>query len=287
MKHLSYLAVAILAGFSFAGIAHAEVVLTGAYDPMDAGNGGNDVDQSGSVSSVTGSATAANALTVGDFTTSVGNAFTAGTGGVISFVDGDTSDADGANLGGTLTTSSFGGTTLTFNATTGTSTNIGFGDGSGDRIPTSGGAVGGGRLGQAGSSDFNFTNFAFTGAAAGTGVTEFGVTLIHRNQNEHTWAATATFSDGSTLLFDPVTFPDSADVGSTSNSLDTFFGVVAPTGTTLTSLLLDRTSEGGSANTWVDDIGFVSSVVTTVPEPSSLAMGMLVVGLSAVRRRRK
>ena len=285
MKFSSYFAVAILVGVVLSSPARADVALVGVYDPVD----DNDVDDSGTFLSATGSASALNVLDLATFRPLVAGAFTAGTGGVISFEVGD--EVTGVTGDNSLTTDPFGGAQLNFTAATGNHL-IGFGDGSDDRLPTSGqtATTDGGRLGQNSGSDFDLTNFAFTGAPANTGITALGATLIHR-RNTRSWDATATFSDGSTLLFAPVDFaPVNPVTGERDptipgvNSLDTFFGVQAPDGTTITSLVINNIEGGG--NSWLDDIGFVSAVVA-IPEPSSLTLGILATGIAAVRRRRK
>lgn len=272
MNRLTTFAVAMLTGLVLAGPAHAAVQLTGTYDPAD----DNDVDQSGTFLSATGSASAANVVDVTTFTTSVATAFGNGTGGVISFdAIGDAIDVSGT----TLTTSVFGGATLTMNAPdSGGTALLGAGSGSGGRLPTSGqtGSTDGGRLGQTGGRDFVFDSFVFSGAAGGTKVTSFGATLVHRQHNG-SWNATATFSDGSTLVFNDVAFAET----DTANTLDTFFGAVAPTDTWITSFIIETTT--ASSNTWLDDVGFTTAVV---PEPSSIALVGLGGLITLVRRRR-
>lgn len=250
--------------------SHAAVTLSGVYDESTfdqdtttPGIQNNAVDASGTFSSGTGGITDANTLTVGTFTPLVATAFANNTGGVVTF-DNATDSLDSPNF----TTSSFSGITVTFNLT-GTSTSISGPTGSGNRLVTSGDM---GITRGAGNSDFEFSSFTVTGAGPGVGLTHFGGTLIHRQANQ-TWNVSAAFSGGGTLTFSPVVFA----TGDTANSKDTFFGIVAPTGETITSVFLD-----GNGFTFMDDIAFI----TNVPEPSSFAMLFGGIGFLVLRRRR-
>ena len=117
----------------------------------------------------------------------------------------------------------------------------------------------------------------------------FGATLLQSNAGNQVYHVTATFLDVTTeaeehllLHSKQFTFGDS---GATASTLDTFFGVTAPDGSIYHSL--EFTNSAGGSITQFDDIGFVTGVVTAVPEPSSLALVSLLTGLVAVRRRRK
>jgi len=242
----------------FAGSSHAALTLVGSYDPT---GDANDVDRSatflsGSVPGIT----SANVLNLATFQGLVSTAFTNGNGGVIDFEGG----SDSLTSGGTVfTTSSFGGRTLSF-ATDEGALSIG-GAGSG-RVATSGSSTIGGQI------DINFTSFSLTGGNPADRLTHFGMTILQRSQGVQS-DVTATFSDGSTLTFDQLTFSDAGD-----STQDAFVGFVAPDGLSITNVLFD-----GTNFTSYDDIGFI---VTPVPEASTVAL-LGLCGIALILRRRR
>jgi len=240
----------------------AAITLSGVYDP---GSDANDVDASAAFASGTGGITAANTLDLATFKPLVANAFTAGTGGVLSFDSpSDTIDSSTA-----FTSGSFSGFTTTFTFSSGNTTiYTGTLPGPGNRVPTSGSSA----IQRGSSDDFNFNNFTVNGAGAGIGLTHFGATLIHRRDNMN-WSVTANFSGGGSLTFNSVSFT-SAD---TANTKDTFFGIVAPEGQTISSVLFT-----GSNYTWIDDVAFI----TNIPEPTSASLAAIA-ALGLLRRKRR
>lgn len=222
--------------FVFGSSAHAAIQLSGVYDPT---GDNNDVDQSGTFASGTGGGSAANVLDLATFKSLVANAFTAGTGGVLSF-DGASDTLDSTTA---FTSSSFGnGVTVTFN-TSSASSGI-TATTSGGRVPTSGTHA----LSRSSSPDFDFNSIVVNGGTYG--ITHFGATLIHR-QDAQNWTVSATFSGGGTVTFNAITFAST----DTSNTKDTFFGIVAPAGETITRVFFN----GDSGHyTYLDDIAFIA-----------------------------
>jgi len=241
--------------------ASAAITLSGVYDP---GSDANDVDASAAFASGTGSITAANRMDLATFKPLVASAFTAGTGGVLSFdTVGDT-----VNSPTSFTSSSFSGFTTTFTFSTGnTSIFSGSVPAPGGRVPTSGG----GALQRGANDDFNFNGFTVNGAGPGIGLTHFGATLIHRTDAQ-SWSVTANFSGGGSLVFSPVSFA----TGDSANTKDTFFGVAAPEGETISSVAFT-----GNGFTWIDDVAFI----TNIPEPTTASLGFL--GAMLLLRRRR
>lgn len=254
----------VIASVAFTSIiipASAAITLSGVYDP---GSDANDVDANAAFASGTGGITAANRMDLAAFKPLVADAFATGTGGVLSFDDpSDTIDSSIA-----FTSSPFSGLTTTFTFTTG-NTSI-FSEtppGAGNRLATSGGSA----IQRGVNDDFNFSGFTVNGAGAGIGLTHFGATLIHRAANQN-WSVTANFSGGGSLTFSPVTFTSTDDI----NTKDTFFGVVAPQGETISSVIFT-----GSNYTWIDDVAFI----TNIPEPTTTSIGFL--GAILLLRRRR
>ena len=244
----------------FAGSSQAALTLVGTYDPT---GDANDADRSatflsGSVPGIT----AANVLDLATFQTAVSTAFTNGNCGVIDFEGG----SDSITSGDTFTTSSFGGRTLSFTNATNDLSIVG---GSGGRVPISGSNVIGG------NRDLNFSSFLLTGGDPGDRLTHFGMTILQRNQGVQS-DVTATFSDGSTLTFNTLSFRDSDDFP--ANAEDAFVGFVAPDGLSITNVLFD-----GDNFTSYDDIGFI---VTPVPEASTVAL-LGLCGIALILRRRR
>jgi hypothetical protein len=201
-------------------------------------------------------------VTLANFTTSVAAAFTANTGGVISF---DTAN-EGADVNGNLIstssfTASYGASqtnTLTITAAAGGSLNTNT-----NNTPISGTRF----LGttQAGSGQ----SYAFS-----TPVSLFGITALNRGTIQ-TITPTLVFASGATLTL--------ASFSTGTANTDTFFGYSSPSDPITRVNLITTATAPDSTNLRVDDLGFV-----VVPEPSSMALGLLtgfgVLGL--VRRRR-
>jgi hypothetical protein len=97
---------------------------------------------------------------------------------------------------------------------------------------------------------------AITGGVAGEKVTQFSFTYLTQTVlNGLTVTVVATFSDGttSTVTDTPV------NRNTSSPTVDTFFGFVAPAGQYITSVAL--TSNTTRANTTnIDDVAFITSV---------------------------
>ena len=135
MKCLTYLTVAVLASFVFAGTVGAQATTTGIYDLV---GDGNDVDQSGIFLSATGNANSGNVLDVIQFRADTAAAFASGTGGVLSF---DTA-GDGANFSnlGTIVTNYSGDSTLQLDTNGFGEPAVNVGVGPDGQSPISGGA---------------------------------------------------------------------------------------------------------------------------------------------------
>ena len=286
------LALAAACGISLlAASASANVVTTGTYDENVVR--ANTVDASATFASATGVGSAANVLDVATFTTSVAAANAAGFGGVVGF-DAATDTVDGGSAAG------FSG----FTANYGTKTlSIGQGDpatngyfalsqtsNTGSRESISGSADGPqGQLryenptGNPPGRNYTFTLGAITGGVTNEAVVSFGATFLGKPiPDGFLLPATATFSDGSTVVSNG--FPDD---NSADNSMgDVFYGFVAPAGTSILSVSIPYGSLINNAGEFpgLDDVGFVTAVVP-VPEPASL--GLLGLGGLALLRRRR
>jgi len=239
----------------------AAITLSGVYDP---GSDANGVDASAAFGSGTGSVTAANRMDLATFKPLVASAFANGTGGVLSF----DSPTDTINNSTSFTSSPFSGFTTTFTFETGNTTIFnGTLPGGGNRVPTSGSNA----IQRGSTDDFHFNSFSVNGAGPGVGLTHFGATLIHRTDNQN-WTVTANFSGGGSLVFSPVSFATTDG----ANTKDTFFGIVAPEGETISSVLFT-----GSSYTWIDDVAFI----TNIPEPTTAGLGFI--GAMLLLRRRR
>jgi len=214
-----------------------------------------------------------NQLSLGTFNTNVTTAFANDQGGVWDFDAGST----GSNLGA-VNDLEFG-TSQAFSVQLSISPgNISTGVAAGSgRTATSGSFVMG--FGSTDPYTYTFGPILDSGdnVVAGAGVTQAGLVVVSRAGAPNSATVTANFSGGGSAS-------DTFAIGGSNGGDDTFFGFVAPTGQTITSLVYD-----GSTFTNVDDFGFV----TNVPEPSSLALlaagGLLVLRRSSaqVARRRR
>ena len=238
-----------LAPAAFAGVLTDATVAT--YDPLVPQ--ANQVDftatPTGSGDRVIGTGgTAATDTEYQAFTAAVAAAFLTDTGGVIDFDGGVFSGPDeNATRAGNQFSTLVGtyGVSGTNSLTITSSDALELGTDTANRTPISGTTY----LSKATAEN----NFVFT---FGTGLQQVGLTFLSRTgTNLGTVTATATFSDLSTASSSRVVGTTAAGAG------DTFFGFIAPTGTTLTGVTLDPA--GFSS---LDDIGFV------VPEPASLAL---------------
>jgi len=115
---------------------------------------------------------------------------------------------------------------------------------------------------------FSFSNL--TGGSPGeTGVFELGFTALSASDpntgvpiNFGTVTAIANFSNGGSVT-------ETATINSVKGAGDTFFGFIAPAGSTISSFSLSSSGVGtGSPD--IDDIAFVTNAA--VPEPSTWAL---------------
>ena len=274
-----------------AASASASVVTTGTYDENVVR--ANTVDASATFASATGVGSAANVLDVATFTSAVAAANAAGFGGVVGF-DALTDTVDGGSAAGfSGFTANYGTKTLSImqgNPATNGYFAISQTSNSGSRESISGSADGPqGQLryenptGNPPGRNYNFTLGAITGGATNEAVVSFGATILGKNVADGlVLAATATFSDGSTVISNGLPDDNSAD-----NSMgDTFYGFTAPAGTSIVSVSIPYGTAVNNAGDFpgLDDVGFVTAVVP-VPEPATLSL-LGLGGLALLRRRR-
>jgi len=133
----------------------------------------------------------------------------------------------------------------------------------------------------------NGSTFSFDlGTTGATGVTHFGLVMVGwvtggRLTNEFT--LTANFSDASSASFNTDAAEAARTGGAGNGALDTWFGFQAPTGETITNVVLTRDFNSGN---WAafDDASFV--LAEPNPEPSSTALlGLGALGLLLRRTR--
>lgn len=267
----SFPAASAVALWSMVSISGAAVITTvGSYDPTGGQN--NDVDVV-----ATGTQTLAD-LTA--FQAAVASAFGSGFGGVADF-EGTTFTAttilDMTYAGGTKTilmTSSAAQNSTAVNASTGSV------------LATSGGNV----LTRANgvSSDTTYTITGITGGIAGEAVTTFAFTLLERNTYTNaglTYTAKALFSDGSESALASTVIGDSNPSAQNKGTDDTMFIFNAPTGLSITGIVVDSVTNGTTTATQpvFDDIAFITTVI---PEPSAIMLVAAGLGGSLIRRRR-
>jgi autotransporter-associated beta strand protein len=141
--------------------------------------------------------------------------------------------------------------------------------GSANRVPVSGASTTtpaflGKGTGNSGA-DFDFQFGAITGGATDEKVTAVGITWCSRSDGNATVTATAYLADVSGTAAG--TISSSRTVSNSAGGQDTFFGFKAPAGYQITRLLVD--SSGGFSS--VDDLGFVTAVVTPPPQAPVIA----------------
>ena len=242
----------ILLALSLSVIARADYRTVGVYDPDD-GPHHNQVDQSGVYDSHTGSAGPENVLDLATFQELIGRAFEADAGGV---VDGEGPDD---NLGSDdIVIAHFGINGAKSVNISSTSGNFSFGQGagSGNRLPLSGDH----RFSRASGSNFTFNVSEVIDGEPDEVITYFAGSVVERDNRDPTPMVTATFSDGSTVT----ATADMAGDDNSPNDKDTFFGFVAPEGTSIVSVDFIL-----SELTHLDDIAFITSIFIANPELAS------------------
>ncbi len=250
-RKLVYLVSFVLVLGLAVGAAEATFDTVGVYDPNDAPHH-NQVDQSGTYDSHTGNAGPENVIDLATFQELIGPAFDADAGGVV-----DAEDARGSKDGSDII-ANFGVSrtkSVTFTDTGGNLTH-GSGEQSGGRQPTSGNA----RFGKADSpADWVFDISPITGGVPGEVVTYVAGTVIYRNIRELYPQVIATFSGGGT-----VTAKADMPMGAPVQSLDTFFGFVAPPGEGIVNVNFDMAQW-----TNLDDVAFITSAFVLFPGEAS------------------
>jgi hypothetical protein len=260
-------------------IARAAFITVGEIDPAST----NNVDQSGTHSSHTGAAGTANILSLADFRTRMASAFAVESGGVIDFEVRN--DAGGNAVGSVESSTKLRGRYGDNRAQASgfKSVEITSGDGlwtypgntANGRTPTSGSRT----LGKDVTDVFKLDILA--GAVSSPDANEYvsalGFTVLERLGANvgNPLSVTATFSDGST-----VTAQANMSGASPASDQDTFFGFIAPSGSSITSV---RFNPGNFTS--IDDLAFITSSSTGIPEPA----GLLLLGgavFALVRRRR-
>jgi hypothetical protein len=190
------------------------------------------------------------------FSAAVSAAFTAGTGGVITF-DGATYSAD------TVLTFNYASGTKALNITSAPNQSVVTVTGTGTVTPISGSNV----LTRPDltTADTTFTIGSITGGAADERVVSFGFTILSRTSypaGGRDFTVTANYSDGSN------SGGFTSNIGNTKGGDDTFWGFTAPTGLYITSVVVDAVSNGTTTafQPVFDDIAFITAIV---PEPGS------------------
>lgn len=118
---------------------------------------------------------------------------------------------------------------------------------------------------------------AGTTLLTGYGVSQFGITMLSRDNRSWTGNVVVTFSDNSTQTVSALTVAQSPTGLSTT---DTFVGFQAPQGLFINSVVFDHTS-GADYTLHFDDLGIVA-----IPEPGTLALlGIALAALAVFRRR--
>ncbi len=251
--------------------AHAAFVSVSVYDlASDA----NDVDQEAAFVSATGTGSAANLLSLSDFRMALTPAFAAGLGGVVDFESGNLENqaGDSDNDGGQFIRTTLGSRGYVFSSNNGGDDFDYPGATSGNRTATSGTVT----LGKdSGNVDFNFNIGPITGGMPNEAITSFGITVIDRSgSGTATYTGTANFSGGGSVTSQFLLSNDG------NSDEDTFFGYIAPTGQSITSVYIDGSNSG--LFTTVDDLGYIA---TAIPEPSTTALFAILIPLLARRRR--
>ena len=242
----------VLLALSLSVFARADFRTVGVYD-VDDGPHHNQVDQSGVYDSHTGGAGPDNVVDLATFQELVERAFAADVGGVIDGEGPDdnlpSDDIIVAHFGINATKS------VSFESTSGNLSH-GSGGGSGNRLPLSGDH----RFAKGSTNDFIFTIGAVDGGEPDEAITFFAGSLIERDNRETTPEVTATFSDGSTVT----ATADMVGDDDSPNDKDTFFGFMAPAGTSIVSVEFQL-----NEYVHLDEIGFITSSFVLHPERAS------------------
>ncbi|MCD8482455.1 MAG: PEP-CTERM sorting domain-containing protein [Verrucomicrobia bacterium] len=217
----------------------------------------------------------------GDFTTSVLDAFNNNRGGVANF-DGageSLTFTGGVSAGNRMILGTDSALQLAFTLTDPDASAIPNGNqivgaGGNSRLPISGAN----RLAIRYSMVFEFEGiYDATGTTLipDAGVTQFGITMLSRDNRAWTGDVIVTFSDLSTQTISAFSVAQSVD------TTETFIGFAAPSGLFINQVAFIRTTAGEYTGGF-DDFG-----VVVIPEPSTYAMilGLFVIGVAAVRRR--
>jgi len=201
----------------------------------------------------TGGAGPDNVVDLATFQELVERAFAADVGGVIDGEGPDdnlpSDDIIVAHFGINATKS------VSFESTSGNLSH-GSGGGSGNRLPLSGDH----RFAKGSTNDFIFTIGAVDGGEPDEAITFFAGSLIERDNRETTPEVTATFSDGSTVT----ATADMVGDDDSPNDKDTFFGFMAPAGTSIVSVEFQL-----NEYVHLDEIGFITSSFVLHPERAS------------------
>ncbi len=285
--HKLSFAFAIFAGIALSAGA-AAIPTVGVYD--ETATQTNNVDFNGAFSSGTGGATAANTTTAstgngaaysttGPFNSAIATAFAADAGGIWNFDTQTTGNLPAANV------LSYGvGQTKTITLTqTNPSTPM---------FVSSGGPTHDAAsislsnyLDNVNGFSYAFSFSNLTGGSPGeTGVIQLGFTVLSASDpnnnvpiNFGTVTAIANFSNGATVT-------ETATINALKGAADTFFGFIAPAGTTITSFSV-ASSGAGTGSPDFDDIAFITNAV---PEPGTsvlFCVAAAAIGLRRLRRR--
>lgn len=257
------------AGLVLVGVASAQgaaVVFSaaGTYDPNPHSNT-VDRNANGNAIGATGASDYAG------FKANVASAYTSNLGGVIDF---ETSKITVNGVAATETNNSVGlaaanSYSVTYGASGQKSLALGFSADARTAFYASASPLSGTRFLSLGTTDtdslqtLTISFGSITGGATGEAVTAVALSGMGRNATDYSGnnvAITANFSGGGSSSL--ASLIDSQIAGVNQNPADTFFGFVAPTNQSITSLTITR-----QRTIPFDDLGFITSVV---PEPTML-----------------